>query len=165
MEEQSNSEIKTETKDAGPKIFSVRTTAGREEQVVGFASEIVKKKGYDVYSLIHPNGMKGYIFIEAGSLEAAEEAVRGVPYAKGIIPMPIRFDEIEHMVQIEKKQEVNIKIGDIVEIISGPFQREQAKVIRTDLNKEDVVVELINAAVPIPITLKVDNVKVVRREE
>ncbi|MDK2849665.1 MAG: transcription termination/antitermination protein NusG [Candidatus Woesearchaeota archaeon] len=161
MEESSN----IETKENKPQIFSVRTTAGREEQVIEFASEIIKKKGYDVYSLVHPNGMKGYIFIEAGSLQAAEEAMRGVPYAKGVIPSPIAFDEIEHMVQIEKKQEVNIKIGDIVEIISGPFQREQAKVIRTDLNKEDVVVELINAAVPIPITLKVDNVKVIRREQ
>ena len=53
---------------------------------------------------------------------------------------------------------------DIVELISGPFKREQAKVIRIDKTKEEVVVELLEAAVPIPITVKLDAVKVIRRE-
>ena len=62
------------------------------------------------------------------------------------------------------KHEVNIQKNDIVEIISGPFKREQAKITRIDKQKEDVVVELLEAAVPIPITVKMDAVKVIRRE-
>ena len=53
--------------------------------------------------------------------------------------------------------------NDIVEIISGAFKREKAKVTRIDKAKEEVVVELLEAAVPIPITLKIDAVKVIRR--
>jgi transcriptional antiterminator NusG len=62
------------------------------------------------------------------------------------------------------KREVDIRKSDIVEIIAGPFKREQAKVTRIDKTKEEVVVELLGAAVPIPITVKLDAVKVIRRE-
>ena len=62
------------------------------------------------------------------------------------------------------KHEVNIQKNDIVEIISGPFKGENAKVSRIDKIKEDVVVELVEAAVPIPITVKIDAVKVIRRD-
>ncbi len=44
------------------------------------------------------------------------------------------------------------------------FKRENAKVTRIDKSKEEVVVELLEAAVPIPITVKMDSVKVIRRE-
>ena len=54
--------------------------------------------------------------------------------------------------------------NDIAEIISGPFKREKAKIIRVDKLKEEVVVELLQAAVPIPITVKMDAVKVIRRD-
>jgi len=109
--------------------------------------------------------MRGYIFIEADSRAAAEQASIGVPYARGILKNPVPYSEIEHMVEIEKKKEIVIKKNDIVEIISGPFKREKAKITRIDKTKEEVVVELLEAAVPIPITLKMDAVRVIRREE
>ena len=108
--------------------------------------------------------MRGYVFIEAESLEDAQACSFGVPYAKGILPSPIDYKEIGPMLEIAKAQ-VNIKKNDIVEIISGPFKREKAKVTRIDQQKEDVVVELLEGAVPIPITVKLDSVKVIRREE
>jgi transcriptional antiterminator NusG len=63
------------------------------------------------------------------------------------------------------KVERNIRKNDIVELISGPFKREKAKVTRINKQKEEIVVELLEAAVPIPITVKMDAVKVIRREE
>ena len=62
------------------------------------------------------------------------------------------------------KKDVDIRKNDIAEIISGPFKREQCKITRIDKTKEEVVVELLGAAVPIPITVKMDSVKVVRRD-
>ena len=67
------------------------------------------------------------------------------------------------MLEHTSKVEMNIQKKDIVEIIAGPFKREQAKISRIDKSKEEVVVELLEAAVPIPITLKMDAVKVIRR--
>lgn len=145
------------------KIFALRTTANREEQVLEFVSSNAKKKELNVYSLVHPHGMKGYVFIEAESTDEAEQAFRGVPYARGLLPHPVAYQEIEHMLE-QAKTQFNIKKNDIVEIISGPFKREKAKISRIDKQKEEVVVELLEAAVPIPITVKMDSVKVIRRE-
>ena len=89
--------------------------------------------------------------------------MQGVPYARGLLPSEIPYPEIEHMLE-QVKVQVNIQKNDIVEIISGPFKRENAKVTRIDQAKEEVVVELLEAAVPIPITVKLDSVKVIRSE-
>jgi len=145
-------------------IFALKTTANREDQVVDFIASHVQKKGLEVYSLIRPHGMRGYIFVEAKDYTAAKEAFEGVPYAKGLLDKPVKYEEIASMLE-QVKVQVNIQKGDIVEIISGPFKREKAKVTGIDQQKEEVVVELLEAAVSIPITLKLDSVKVIRREE
>ena len=144
-------------------IFAIRTTANREDQVLDFVSSNAKKKSLSVYSLIHPHGMRGYVFIEADNKQDAENAALGVPYAKGILQSPINYKEIEHMLE-QAKTQTNIIKNDIVEIISGPFKREKAKVVRVDKQKEEVIVELLESAVPIPMTIKLDSVKVIRRE-
>ena len=41
-------------------------------------------------------------------------------------------------------------------VIGSTFKGEKAKVLRVDKQKEEVIVELLEAAVPIPITLKMD---------
>ncbi len=144
-------------------IFALRTTANREDQVMDFVTSNAQKRKLEVYSLIRPHGMRGYIFIEASKKAEAEQAAFNVPYARGILKDPIQFSEIEHMLELTKR-EVNIQKNDIAEIISGPFKREKCKITRIDKSKEEVVVELLHAAVPIPITVKMDAVKVIRRE-
>lgn len=147
----------------GTHIFAVRTTANREDQVMDFLVSNIKKKKLPVYSVIRPHGMRGYIFIEAIDRQSAEQAAFNVPYARGILPKEIQYAEIEHMLE-QVKRDVDIRKNDVVEIISGPFKREQAKVTRVDKAKEEIVVELLGAAVPIPITVKLDAVKVIRRD-
>jgi len=144
-------------------IYGLRTTANREDQVMDFLTSNAEKKKFNVHSVIRAHGMRGYIFVEADSKSDAEQAAFGVPYARGILPKEIDYHEIEHMLE-QVKREVNIQQNDIVEIISGPFKRENAKIMRIDKGKEEVVVELLEAAVPIPITLKLDAVKVIRRD-
>ncbi|MBI2141489.1 transcription elongation factor Spt5 [Candidatus Woesearchaeota archaeon] len=154
-----------EAETARSPIFALRTTANREEQVMDFITSNAKKKKLGVYSLIHPHGMRGYIFMEAKDRQDAEQAAFRVPYARGLLDKEVSYEEIEHMLEPGKKVEVNIQKGDIVEIISGAaFKHSQAKVTRIDKTKEEVVVELLESAVPIPITLKLDAVKVIRRE-
>ena len=145
------------------KIYALRTTANREDQVLDFVTANAQKKHLGIYSVIRPHGLRGYIFIEAKSKQEAEESFKGVPYARGLLPKEVKYEEIAPMLE-QVKREVNIQRNDIVEIIAGPFKREQAKVTRIDHQKEDVVVELLEAAVPIPITVKIDAVKVIRRK-
>jgi len=163
--EESNADSKESEEKAGisTHIYAIRVTANREDQVMSFVSSNVVRKKMNVYSVIRPHGMRGYIFIEAASRSDAEQAAYGVPYSRGILPNEIGYHEIEHMLE-QAKKDVNIKKNDIAEIISGPFKREKCKISRVDKAKEEVVVELLEAAVPIPITLKIDAVKVIRRD-
>src|SRR3989338_16918 len=144
-------------------IYALKTTANREDQVVDFVTSNVMKKKIEVYSILRPHGMRGYVFVEALDEVSARESFEGVPYARGLLKREVSLAEIEPMLE-QAKQSVNIQKNDIVEIISGPFKREQAKVSRIDTQKDEVIVELLEAAVPIPITLKLDAVKVIRRE-
>jgi len=144
-------------------IYALRTTSNREDQVMDFITSNIIKKNINVFSVIRPHGLRGYIFIEAENKQAAEDAYHKVPYARGLLPESIKYEDVKHMLE-QIKVQVNIQKSDIVEIISGPFKREQAKVTRIDQAKEEVVVELLEAAVPIPIVVKLDSVKVIRRE-
>ena len=52
--------------------------------------------------------------------------------------------------------------GQLVEIISGPFKGDKAKITRVNAAKEEVTVELQEAAVKIPVTIKAENVKILQ---
>ena len=65
---------------------------------------------------------------------------------------------VEHNVET-----VSIEQDDIVEILTEPFKKEKAKVLRIDKQKREVVVSLLGAVVQIPVTIKIENVKVIRR--
>lgn len=144
-------------------ILALRTTVNREDQVIEFIEKKAKQKKLAVYGLLHPHGMRGYVFIEGNSRPVIEQAVSGVPYARGLLKHAISYKDIEHLLEKGKK-EIDIQKNDIAEIIVGPFKREKCKVVRIDKAKGDVVVQLLEAAVPIPITVKIDNIKVIRRE-
>ena len=127
-------------------IFIIKVTTNKEEKAVDMISERIEKKNINAFSVSRPHGLRGYILLEAENRESAEESVFNLPYVKGIIGR-------------------TIKEGDIVEMISEPFKKEKAKVLRIDKQKEVVVVSLLGAVVPLPVTVKIDNVKVIRREE
>ncbi len=143
-------------------IFVVRVTANKEEQALDLIATRVEKKGLHVFSVARPHGLRGYVILESLDLESAEQAVYNLPYVKGLITKAIKYNDIEGMMQPVAAQ-INIEKGDIVEMLSEPFKREKAKVIRIDKLKEEAVVELLEAAVPIPVTVKIDNIKVIRR--
>ncbi len=144
-------------------IFIIKVTTNKEERVLDMISDRVQKKSLNVFSVLRPHGLRGYILLEAEDRESAEEAAFDLPYVKGIIGKTINYEEIKNMIE-PSATTVSIKEGDIVEMISEPFKKEKAKVIRIDKQKEEVVVSLLGAVVPLPVTVKLDNVKVIRRE-
>jgi len=58
-----------------------------------------------------------------------------------------------------------ISEGTIVELIAGPFKGEKAVVKRIDTAKEEITVELYESVLPIPITVRGDNVRVIDKGE
>src|SRR6266550_4421196 len=55
--------------------------------------------------------------------------------------------------------------GDIVELVAGPFKGEKARVMKIDETKEEITVELFEAMVRIPVTVRGDSVRVLQKEE
>lgn len=145
-------------------IFAVKVTTKKEENAFELISDKVQKKGLEVYSITCPHGLRGYVFLEALDRENAEEAVFNLPYVKGIIPKTMDYSEIQSMLE-PVAADIKIEKNDIVEIIAEPFKKEKAKVVRVDKAKEEAIVSLLNAVVPIPVTVKLDNLRVIRREE
>jgi transcriptional antiterminator NusG len=145
-------------------IFVIKVTTNKEERAMEMISDKVRKKSLPVYSLTRPHGLRGYIFLEALDRESAEDSAFNLPYVKGIIGKTLTYEEIKNMLT-PNLEEVKIDKGDIVEIIGEPFKKEKAKVTRVDKQKGEVVVSLLNAVVPIPVTVKIDNVRVLRRDE
>ncbi len=144
-------------------IFIIKVTTNKEESALDLISDRVKKKQLNVYSVLHPHGLRGYIILEAEDRDSAEEAVFNLPYVKGIIGKTITYDEIKNMVE-SSKETISIQEGDIIEMIGQTLKGEKAKVTRIDKQKGEVVVSLLGAVVPLPVTVKIDNVRVIRRE-
>ena len=145
-------------------IFIIKVTTNKEERAVDMIADRINKKELNVFSVSRPHGLRGYILLEAEDRESAEEAVFNLPYVKGIIGKTIGYQEIKNMIE-PSATTVSIEDGDIVEIIAEPFKKEKAKVLRIDKQKEEVVVSLLGAVVPLPVTIKLDNIKVIRRDE
>jgi transcriptional antiterminator NusG len=144
-------------------IFVVKVQTNKEDQALDLIAERVRRKSLPILSIARPHGLRGYVIIEAEIREDAEVACYDLPYVKGLLVKTIEFTEIKNLIEPEIA-EINIEKGDIVEIIAEPFKKEKAKVVRIDKAKEEAIVELLEAAIPIPITVKIDNLRIIRRE-
>jgi len=145
-------------------IYVIKVTTNKEDKVLEMIQEKIEKKNLPVYSIVRPHGLRGYILLEAPEREVAEEAAFNLPYVKGILAKTVTYEEVKTMVE-PKVAEIKIEENDIVEIISEPFKKEKAKVLRIDKQKGEAVVTLLQAAIPIPVTVKIDNLRIIRREE
>ena len=142
-------------------IYAIRTTVGREETVLENVALALKRKDYKVKALVLPKEIKGYVIAEADSISDLEEAIHGVNHVRGLVKKPLTVEEIKHFL-IAKPAKMRMEKGDTVELVSGPFKGEKAKVTRVDKTKREVTVELIEAAVPIPVTVAVESLRVVK---
>jgi transcriptional antiterminator NusG len=168
--EEEERELEEEAKAEEPKkefesqIYIVKVTTNKEDKALEMIADKVKKKDVGIYAIARPHGLRGYIFLEAPDHKHAEDAVFNLPYVKGIIGETVSYDKIKQMLE-PVAADIKIEKNDIIEIISEPFKNEKAKVVRVDKPKNECVVSLLGAAVPIPVTVKLDNIRVIRREE
>ncbi|MFQ6119235.1 MAG: transcription elongation factor Spt5, partial [Methanosarcinales archaeon] len=93
-----------------------------------------------------------------------EESIQTVPHARSVIRGQTSLKEVEHFLT-PKPTITGISEGSIVEIVSGPFKGEKARVKRVDETHEEITVELFESVVPIPITVRGDHVRILKKEE
>jgi len=146
------------------RYFAVKTTANQERVVANLMEMAARKHDYGIYSILAPKELRGYVIVEAETPDDVIKAIRGLPHVRGIVKGEIKFAEIEHFLTPKKAAE-QIKEGDRIEIVSGPFKGEMAIVKRVDEAKNEITVELVDAVVPIPVTVKADHVRVIDKKE
>ncbi len=117
-----------------------------------------------VKAILVPETLRGYVFIETLEFRDVELAISGVPHVRGRVGGKVSFEEIDKFL-IPKPAAEGLAEGDIVEVISGPFKGERARVARVESAKEELILELIDSPQAIPIRVHADFCKLVEKGE
>ena len=144
-------------------IFPVRTTVGQESLVVDIVSNKIKSDAASVYSICVIPGLKGYILVVAEDELTVRHLLTNTPHIKGqgIVKGAVKIGELESLLAAKPLMK-SIEEGAKVELISGPFKGEKARVLRVNDTKEEVTVELLEAAVKIPVTIKAESIRIIK---
>ena len=145
-------------------VFAVKTTVGQEKNCADMVANRVRKGHGRIFSILCPEVLRGYMLVEAQSHEDVEIATHSVPHIKGVVKGNTIVSDVDHFL-VPKPAVSGINEGDLVELVAGPFRGEKAKVIRIDSAKEEITVELMEALVPIPVTVRGDHVRVIKEVE
>ncbi|MBI3413260.1 MAG: transcription elongation factor Spt5 [Candidatus Aenigmarchaeota archaeon] len=149
------------TEEYGSNVYTVKTTLGRENVVMDFLSSRIRAQAIPIKAVMHPPELKGYIFVE-GNLENVQRAIQGIPHIRGLINRPVELNKIQQFL-VAKVVNIELNIGDIVEILTSPFKGDKARVARVDKTKNEVTLELLEAGVPIPVKVNMEFVKVLEK--
>ncbi|WP_255168154.1 transcription elongation factor Spt5 [Natrononativus amylolyticus] len=142
-------------------IYAVKTTASQERTV---AEMIINREEPEVHAALAPDSLTSYVMVEADGNAVLERVLEDIPHARSIVPGESDISEVEHFLSPKPDVE-GIAEGDIVELIAGPFKGEKAQVQRIDEGKDQVTVELYEATVPIPVTVRGDQIRVLDSDE
>jgi len=137
---------KREKRDGEPRLISKNQLLGR------------------IKAILVPETLRGYVFIETTEFRDVEIAISGVPHVRGRVGGKVSLNEIDKFLAPPPAAE-GISEGDVVEIISGPFKGERAKVQRVDAGKEELILELLDSPYTIPVRVHADFAKIVERAE
>ena len=142
-------------------MYAVKTTASQERTV---ADMIINREEPGIHAVLAPDQLTSYVMVEADDMAPIERALDEVPHARSIVPGESTIAEVEHFLSPKPDVE-GIAESDIVELIAGPFKGEKAQVQRIDESKDQVTVELYEATVPIPVTVRGDQIRVLDSDE
>jgi len=145
-------------------IFAVRTTAGQERNVSKLIAGRAEANKIPIKAILVPDSLKGYIFIEAEGPHIVEQAISGIKHVRSRVPGLVSFEEIEKYIVVKPVIE-ELNIGDLVEVIGGPFKGMRAKITNIDRAKEEVTIELLEASFTLPVTVHADYLKLIKKGE
>ena len=146
------------------KIFTIKTQVGKEQGTADLINSRAAKSKIKIPSILATPELRGYIFLEAYDKERIKDMIKTVSYARNMLEGDTPIEQIEHFL-VPASAVAKIAEGDIVEMVAGPFRGETAKVTHIDDTKEEITVELFESVVPIPITVRGEQVRVVKRKE
>ena len=163
--------------DVASYLYILKTSIGQEQNVARevrarlSGSGSLKEIQDEIFGVLSPHFMRGYIFVEASALHHVEKLIGRV----GVSTTPMKNcrkvlggesplgDVLPYLEP--KAATAGIEEGSIVEIHGGAFRGQAARVTRVTESKEEVTVELFEAAVPVALTVRADQVRVTQRVE
>jgi transcriptional antiterminator NusG len=151
------------TIEARQSILALKTSIGHEKDVADGIGARAKSGKSDISAILAPTNLRGYVLIEGMNTDRMRDAVKGVRKAHSFVDGEMNFDEIDHYLA-PKPLVSGITEGDVVELVAGPFKGEKARVQNIDEAKEEITVELFEAMVPIPVTVRGDHVRVLEKD-
>ncbi|MBE6525930.1 MAG: transcription elongation factor Spt5 [Candidatus Methanomethylophilaceae archaeon] len=145
-------------------ILVLKTQMDQEKSVADSLAAKANLGDKDIYAILSPSNLRGYLFVEGMNTDRMREKTRDIRKARSFVDGETSILEIDHYLT-PLSTVVGIVEGDLVELVSGPFKGEKARVQQIDQSKEEITVELIEAMVPIPVTVKGDSVRVIEKEK
>ncbi len=170
----------------GAYLFIVKTAIGSEKRVADEMQARLMGSGSlssiqeDIFAILHPNAMRGYVMVESSALHHVEKLIgrsggrdpkarRGLNQtplknAKTVLPGEAPLGDI--LPYLEPKAVTSgIEVGCIVEIVTGAFKGEKARVTSVAETKEEVSMELYEQPIPMTLKMRGDHVRVIERVE
>ncbi len=143
-------------------LYAFRVTSGQENIVADLLYEKIKKNKMPAKTIVVSPYLKGYLIAEVDNEVEAKRLITNVPHVKSMLHRTMEITDLKEMLE-SKPQEIVLEEGQLVEITSGPFKGEKAKVVKILKEKEEVIVELVEVAVPIPVTIKINTVRLIQQ--
>ena len=168
----------------GSFLYIVKTAIGSEQRVADEmyarlhgSGSLTSLQG-EIFSVLHPNNMRGYLFVESSALHHVEKLIgrsggRDPSARRGITQTPLKNAKtvlpgeaplLDILPYLEPKAVTSgIEVGCIVEIVSGAFKGEKARVTSVSETKEEVSMELYEQPIQMNLKMRRDNVRVIDR--
>ena len=163
--------------DVASYLYILKTSIGQEQNVAGEIRARLSGTGSlkdiqdKIFGVLSPHYMKGFIFVEATAMHHVQKLIGRV--GVGVTPLKNCSKVLDGEAPLEdvlpylepKAATSGIEEGCIVEISGGACRGQAARVTRVAETKEEVTVELFEAAVPVALTVRADQVRVTQRVE
>ena len=144
-------------------LFAVKVTMGQERNVAQMLADKANVESIPISAILSPIELRGYIIIESSAPHAVDQLIRGMRHTRSRVQGLVDPAEVEHYLET-KPVVLGLEEGGLVEVIAGPFKGMQAKIVRVDASKEEVTVEILEAAFTLPITVHADYVREIKGE-
>ena len=161
--------------DVSGYLYIVKTTINQEQKVSQEMQARLSGTGSlkhiqgEVFSILHPHQMRGYIFVESSAQHHVESLIgraggRTTPLknARAVLDGEAPLKDVTPYLE-PKELTSGIEVGSIVEIIVGAFKNEKARVTSVSATKEEVTMVLFEAAIPMELTMRGDHIRVIER--
>jgi transcriptional antiterminator NusG len=128
------------------------------------AEEQGQIKAADIKSILYIPKMSGVLLAETSNPRLLETVLRGQKHYKGRIYGTVKIEEIEPMIKPRTVIEI-LNVGDEIEVASGALRGSGGKVLRVDRARNEVTFQPAEVAIPMPMTISIDMVKIVKQAE